>query len=173
MALEGVVKSFSAAHADAAIVNFPFASIQRGFVTNYGQLGFVNAISGCASDLAITQYSTGNLYNLADPTFTADGAKVSNDQLHFPHQNAGITKQGCKHRSCSEAAIVVLRKAVKTQLRRLAILYCDAFSPFLSVVGGSVMQHALETACIPAGHLVSVSISNSEAQKVGQRFVWD
>ena len=78
MALENVVKSFGAAHADAAIVNFPFASIQRGFVTNYGQLGFVNAVSGCASDLAITQYSTGNLYSLADPTFTAEGAKVSN-----------------------------------------------------------------------------------------------
>lgn len=77
VALEGVVKTFSAAHADAVIVNFPFATIQRGFVTNYGQLGFVNAVSGCASDLAITQYSTGNLYSLADPTFTAEGAKVS------------------------------------------------------------------------------------------------
>ena len=64
VALEGVVKTFSAAHADAVIVNFPFATIQRGFVTNYGQLGFVNAVSGCASDLAITQYSTGNLYSL-------------------------------------------------------------------------------------------------------------
>ena len=78
VALEGVVKTFGAAHADAVIVNFPFATIQRGFVTNYGQLGFVNAVSGCASDLAITQYSTGNLYSLADPTFTAEGAKVSN-----------------------------------------------------------------------------------------------
>jgi len=45
-------------------------------VSNYGQLGFVNAESGCASDLAISQYSTGNLYNLANPTFTADAAKV-------------------------------------------------------------------------------------------------
>ena len=77
LALEDVVKSFSTAHQDAGVVSFPFATIQRGFVSNYGQLGFVNAESGCASDLAISQYSTGNLFNLANPTFTAEGAKVS------------------------------------------------------------------------------------------------
>ena len=76
LALEDVVKRFSTAHPDAGVVSFPFATIQRGFVSNYGQLGFVNAESGCASDLAISQYSTGNLYSLANPTFTAEGAKV-------------------------------------------------------------------------------------------------
>ncbi len=82
LALETVVRAFSAAHPDAGIVSFPFAMIQRGFVANYGALGFVNAESGCASDLAITQYSTANLYSLADPTFTAEGAKVCD--LSFP-----------------------------------------------------------------------------------------
>ena len=77
LGLEDVVKTFSTAHQDAGVVSFPFATIQRGFVSNYGQLGFVNADSGCASDLAISQYSTGNLYSLANPTFTAEGAKAS------------------------------------------------------------------------------------------------
>ncbi|CAL5229525.1 g12865 [Coccomyxa viridis] len=77
LALEDVVKSFSTAHQDAGVVSIPFATIQRGFVSNYGQLGFVNAESGCASDLAISQYSTGNLFSLANPTFTAEGAKAT------------------------------------------------------------------------------------------------
>ncbi len=86
LALEDVVKSFSTAHQDAGVVSIPFATIQRGFVSNYGQLGFVNAESGCASDLAISQYSTGNLFSLADPTFTAEGAKVSR-----PPQNTWLS----------------------------------------------------------------------------------
>ena len=76
------MKSFSTAHPDAGVITFPFATIQRGFVSNYGQLGFVNAESGCASDLAISQYSTGNLFSLANPTFTAEGAKASRLPLH-------------------------------------------------------------------------------------------
>lgn len=60
------------------MVVFPFADVQRQLVATYESLGFVNAASGCTSDLAITQYSTGNLYSLGNPTFTSDGAKVAN-----------------------------------------------------------------------------------------------
>ena len=82
----GCCQAFSAAHPDAGIASFPFAMIQRGFLPNYGALGFVNAESGCASDLAVTHYSTGNLYRLAGPTFTAEGAKVC--AISFSHGGA-------------------------------------------------------------------------------------
>ncbi len=71
---------------------FPFADVQRQLVATYDSLGFVNAVSGCTSDLAITQYSTGNLYSLGNPTFTAEGAKVG--PLKYRLETLSLT---CRH----------------------------------------------------------------------------
>ncbi|BDA51463.1 probable phosphatidylcholine-sterol acyltransferase at N-terminal half [Coccomyxa sp. Obi] len=76
-AITNLAAIFAAAHKDAQVVVFPFADVQRQLVATYDSLGFVNAVSGCTSDLAITQYSTGNLYSLGNPTFTAEGAKAT------------------------------------------------------------------------------------------------
>ncbi|KAK9918501.1 hypothetical protein WJX75_004512 [Coccomyxa subellipsoidea] len=76
-AISNLAAIFAAAHTDAQVVVFPFADVQRQLVATYESLGFVNAASGCTSDLAITQYSTGNLYSLGNPTFTSDGAKAT------------------------------------------------------------------------------------------------
>lgn len=72
---------FSAAHKDVQLEVFPFAEVQRNLVAGYDSLGFVNAVSGCTSDFTFTQYSTSNLYSLANPTFTAEGAKVGKPSL--------------------------------------------------------------------------------------------
>lgn len=66
------------------VVVFPFADVQRQLIASFDSLGFVNAVAGCTSDLAITQYSTGNLYSLGNPTFTAEGAKVRISHPHSP-----------------------------------------------------------------------------------------
>ena len=76
MAIEQVAADFATAHPDSGVVSFPFASVQRGLVASYDDLGFVNAEDGCASLFTMTQYSTGNLFSRADPTFTSDAAKV-------------------------------------------------------------------------------------------------
>ena len=77
VAIRQMTADFSAAHPDSQVVSFPAADLQRGYVDNYEALGFVNAVSGCTSDLTFTQYSTGNLYSLADPTFTSEAAKAT------------------------------------------------------------------------------------------------
>lgn len=77
-AIGNVATIFGTAHSDAQVAVFPFAEVQRNLVASYDSLGFVNAVSGCTSDFTFTQYSTGNLYSLANPTFTAEGAKVGN-----------------------------------------------------------------------------------------------
>ncbi len=77
-------------HADVQLVLFPVTALQRGFVADYKALGFVNAVDGCTSDLTFTQYAFGNLYSLADPTFTAGAAQARPILLHalacFPMQ---------------------------------------------------------------------------------------
>jgi phage/plasmid primase-like uncharacterized protein len=75
-AISQVAASFSSTYPDAQVVVFPFADVQRNFAANFNSLGFANAVDGCTSDFAITQYATGDLYSLANPTFTAEGAKV-------------------------------------------------------------------------------------------------
>ncbi|EIE18330.1 hypothetical protein COCSUDRAFT_60297 [Coccomyxa subellipsoidea C-169] len=76
-AISNLAAIFAAAHTDAQVVVFPFADVQRQLIASYDSMGFVNAGSGCTSDLAITQYSTGNLYSLGNPTFTSEGAKAT------------------------------------------------------------------------------------------------
>ena len=76
VAIEQVAADFAAAHPDSQVVSFPLAAVQRGLVADYDELGFVNAEDGCASLFTMTQYSTGNLYSRASPTFTSDAAKV-------------------------------------------------------------------------------------------------
>lgn len=140
LALEGVVKAFSSAHPDAGVVSFPFATIQRGFVSNYGQLGFVNAVSGCASDLAITQYSTGNLFNLADPTFTSEGAKVGNaTTAHIPRPLSIYLPTTSSQISMTNRYSLLLWRA------------------------------ADESASVRAGHPVAVTLPGAEAEQAGKR----
>lgn len=75
-AIRQLSAAFAAAHADVQLVLFPATALQRSWVANYKKLGFVNAADGCTSDLTFTQYAVGNLYSLADPTFTAGAAQA-------------------------------------------------------------------------------------------------
>lgn len=76
----------------AQVVVFPFADVQRQLIASYDSMGFVNAGSGCTSDLAITQYSTGNLYSLGNPTFTSEGAKVRNTRWQHPYACSWVSQ---------------------------------------------------------------------------------
>lgn len=81
-AFEGMVARFGAAHPDADTVLFPFNAVQRRFVANFGDLGFVDAVHGCTSGMIIADYAGSNFYTLGNPHITAPAAKVGN--CHAP-----------------------------------------------------------------------------------------